>query len=953
MPDDGFVDVPADGFIDVPARTVGSTLLERLGRQAVAPILRFPTDTLLGISGALGSDWAARNAQMIGNRIDSELGTREVNVFDPNNTAGDYSEFAVRNGISALVGLPVRAATAITGSIKPGMRIVEALTPVTLPLTRGNIVANAVGSNAVTAAVQGLNELDENARGRVVAPSDGFVDVAPEQATTPVPLGDGFVDVPTEQPRSTYGMIRDNIAPVMLGAAALLGGTGAARQVMRNRAANAAMDGSYVGQTQRGNDNYQPGAAETVVQQTLDETASAQAAMTRAAERGLVTPEFARNANEGFSTNISPAPTMERAEEVLNTGRFLDTGITTIAPREYELSIANLGVEDPALYRLFNDASAAGDELNSRTALLNAGQRMPGPLQPGVAPTAARRFLRSEDDATLQQRLDAGYANPRVAQLMAERQQIQAALREFAVHERLYSQQTATKYANAHPEWIHTLDPDNSPFTRRNMTTNRTPEELSDPVISMHEAVRDYVDAALVNRQRRALMEASQAIARTTPDGLQTVGIGKSAPIALANANQSPGTTIIRVKDGDIVMGVEVIPAVARGYQTVPRLVAPFLSSLSRAFSGATVGKVAALVGAVQAFTSAAFAGSAIMASRPRGTSAGILDSALLSATGRNLPIPDPTFILQSLYTGLAGIGAEASRAIASQVLRSIISDGALVRTLGPRTSAFIAKKFGDIYTASSLARARQGGLSTTGINYNPAYEQSIKFANKALTPEYRLLLPKDQAAQGLAAIEEFARFHGRQLTPAFLGRAWQLFGNVLDIIASAPNVAFANQNLGRAGFTDQAVYGMARRLAGDPAARGANPGLQMATSAIPFSNTTMQSIRAHARGFSEHPLRYASTYIMIGGTVPLVTLASALLADEYEGGDKYINYMLNMSARDVLSGAMFFIPGVAPNNGMRIPVDPMFAPGIAAATATVTQFMGIEDYIKSGQLSP
>lgn len=900
-------------------------LVSRLGRQAVSGALRAPVDATFGLLGAVGVRPAERVAQGYGDTIDNMMGTTEPNWRQ------EPAEFVARQVGGAVVGLPARALGFLGRTANPGLRALEVITPLTLPVTTRNVLLNAAAGSVITAGIQEAQAYENNAQ-----EAAAFVpDVEPMQQTTQQRLAidnEPFTpDRSEEGPRTIAGQVLNALPYGLVGVLGGAAGISAARQYMRNRAAVDATQGGNVSNSAQPTGNYQPGAIETASNQTLDDTIIAQNAQTRLAEAGIIPQRTAVETNEGFALNVNAAPVLEQAAETARSGNYLDTGITSVPLDVLEQRLAAFAETNPQRYAIANDAVTAMDELQSRAFMRQIDPNNPDP----------RRMLSSKDDAELQADVARGRADPEVSRYMDDFGTVSRALREVAVREGLASQATVNKWTSVNPHWIHTFDPGKSPFTRRDYKPDQVPEQYANPLAAQRAALTEYTVAVLNNRQARTLIDAAKALNAVRSDGASMFGIGRVGDAATLRKDMSSDMGLVTAKYGDDTIAVEVIKPIQAAYYTSPRAFMPIMSGVADVIRSATVGKMAAVAGYLQAPVSTAFGAMATIGSRPAGTSAGYLDNLALRTTGRNLPIGDLTFLPQTVVAGLKGVTAESARAFASALDRSIMSNGQLVSVLGAQGAQRLSNRLKQIYAASEVARARQYGSIGTGVVSEGSGVGGNSIANMITDPGLRRMLPRDMSANGFAAAKDFVAFHTRQLTPDVAKRSWDFLGSILEVLSSAHTLAYTAQNRGR--LPERVLQATARRLAGDPASRGANVGVQMLTSAAPFSNTTMQGIRAHSRAFRENPARYITTYAGAAASLGMLSYASALFADEQEGGTRHIEYMLNAPAHELVRGINVSIPGLDPRNSLRIPVDPTISPAFAAVQGAVPIIFGMQ----------
>lgn len=923
-----------------------NTSLGALAGQVGAGAMTAIPDATIGLYGLVTGNETAQNiAQGYSDTVNRTLGVEDPNWYD------NTPEFLARTLGGAVVGLPARAASGlarITGlsrvSNTPVMRAAEALTPITLPVTAGNVALNTAGGVVVGAGIQSLQDVasaDDTAQ--AASSNDPLAGMIP-------PADDPLADL-APQERTTAQIIRDNLP---LGVLALLGGAGGAaalRQMRLNQRIAESRDAPAVpatptqpevpgglvspeaafGMTRDAQGNLietvrTESGAERAVRNVLDDTATAQRRVQEAANERFIPQSVADEVNAGFSINTQQAPLQDRTIEAIRQGEF--EGIRFERGDEYEIRRVTLGEQEPEAFALYRNARAAQDALDDRKEYARQGN-------PGT-----RRLLSNLDDDELERIVAQGQANPRVRELLDADKQDNLKRLEVAVRAGLISQDDARKMASVRPGYLHTLVPGNSPLTRRNMQNDQEPNLVVDPILSRQDAWNDVISRAIENRQRQAMYRAAEQINQNTAQALSRLGIGITGDFNYVSKNATAGTEVLPVMINGKRMGIELAPEIASGARTYPRAIVPFLTGLAQFQRNATTGPLAALFGSVQAGVSAAYGTGLVALNRPRGTYGGYIDRAF----GGKLPVIDPTFIVAVGGAAARNLAAESARAVSSQLMRSIYGRGVLANMLqaAGANPQVLQRKLSDIYETSMLAEMRRMGSTGTGLTYDPRAGEMLRLAELARTPEYARMQGADPREKGAAAVAEYARAFGRSVTPAAASRAWRLFTSYLNIISDSPVAAFVMLNRDHLNATT--LHGTARRLQGDPASRGAAQAVQMATSVMNYSNISMQATRQVARAFREQPGRVLASVGLVSGIGAAITVLSAMQADEEEGGTRHMTALLNASANRMVGGAYISLPGVDPVNAIRMPMEPILAAPTALATVLLSNAMTAQD---------
>lgn len=951
-----FDDIPPDIFADIPAepKTRAEVRAEQrargwqfnpftLGKQVAAGLLTTPTDVTAGLYGAVTGNEAATNlAQGVSDAVNEQLGVIDPNWWD------NTPEFIARTAGGAIVGAPPRLASWLartTGlariSNAPATRVLEAFTPFTLPVTPRNVIANTAGGAIVGGALQEVQD--------IAARDDASQNAVAMFADIPAGERSGLFDDIAPQERTTAQRLRDYAPLIALGAAGTAGGVAALRQMRINREVAQAREAAAVpAQPATATTPAQPEVAgglvnpdavagnlkavrqessgERFVRNVVDDTATARARIQQAADAGLIRQDIADEVNAGFGTSVSQAPLQERTNEMLRQGDAF--GIRIEPSTDYEIRRIALQRDNASEFALYNNARAAQNELDDRRWYANNDQPQ------------ARRMLSDRSTDDLKRIVDAAEANPRVRELLDADSKDNLARLNFSVQEGLITQQDAIKMRNVRPGYLHSMVPDNTPLTRRNMAENQIPQQVPDPIAARQDAWSDVISRAIENRQRRALYDAAQMINTRNPNSLRDLGIGRVGPVDWVRKNVTQGAEVLPVRINGQTFGIELAPEVASGARTMARATAGWFGGMTQVYRNLTTGTGATLFGAFQAPTSAAYGTWLVGITRPRGTYGGYIDRAL----GGRLPFFDPTFPIAVGSSIVRDIAAETARAVSSQLMRSMYMKGNLAGALRMAgvDPQMLRTKLNGLYETSLLAERRRQGSTGTGLMYDPRAAEMQKLADIAATPEYSRMQSADKRERGVAAMVEQARAVGRATTPASAERAWRLFSSYLNIISDSPVAGFVLLNRGR--MNEATLHGTARRLQGDPALRGASRATQIATAVMPYSNIGIQATAQLGSAARQQPFRVAGSLAYIGTIGAAITVYSALMADEEEGGNRHMQALLNATPDRLMNGIQISMAGVDPTTPVRIPVDPLVAFPMGLGTIALSHVLARAD---------
>lgn len=940
----------------------------KLARQAAAGFVNTPADIVLGIPAVFGAKRPGELHKQATDYVNNALEAPEPYWLS------DPTAFAARELGAAAVGIPAKALGAAskvlpTVTSKAGqyaLRGLEAITPITMPLNPANIALNAAGGAVIGAGAQSLAAVEDAAQreangGEVIIPANELEankeTIIPPQALEPTketiipPTQLRENTTPTQDgPKTWQGQVLKYAAPALVVAGAGAGVISAARQVNKARAFDDATAGGLVEPGKVINPEVERlGVVDQLSQSFVTERTAADKLLADATASGSITRQDADAIRGRIATQLSESAKNDIVIEAARTGKLPTTNKLTRSLEERELEVAALRAVDPDAARKFQDALVAHTELDTRLFNINERNWIPG--MPGIP---QRVTLHDKTDAELKMIVADAHNNPVISKMIQAYQKDMKDLLDFMVDTGLKSPEDALKMGTANPNYVHTLysqdraerghvinsiqttgRTNNTPLSERTHQHEAGALRAQDPIIAANEAFRKVVSLGLENTARRqfaaAVLPHVRAMKATNPDAPTLVRGYRTR----AQDKQTPGWVTVNIYNNGKLQALEVAPPVAELLQTYPRTTVPLLTAMSRMFTSATTGRIAALTGSIQAPVSAAFAATAASITRPKGTRTGALDAGLQAITGGRVGLRgDPSFAANVVGAMVRDLAAESSRTFAVAIRKSQIKNGMIAKALGPAKTQQLLNSAQEAYDKSILAQQRAMGSAGTGIAHDVYANRDLFTQEMALTPEYAAIAQKGHTAQGIKAVQELASRYGKQLTPTEAVTFWRFYSSALDIVSGSATSAFIRVNQNR--FTDmKALHGIARRAAGDPAEFGASPVYQAMTSIVPYSNITVQSVAAIARAIRNNPAG-AISGIAVATVVPqAIQLASAILADEQEmkdgGQPRHVNAVLMENARGQSANVTIHIPGVEPDKGMRMVTDPALAPASAA----------------------
>jgi hypothetical protein len=409
----------------------------------------------------------------------------------------------------------------------------------------------------------------------------------------------------------------------------------------------------------------------------------------------------------------------------------------------------------------------------------------------------------------------------------------------------------------------------------------------------------------------------------TTARSLRKYPIGKNGATSvtkaqLASGRFDPPSHLVKVERGNNVEFWEFADQViADSLQFNPYAAIPFFNNARRAYQAGTTGPLAPFW-APKGFLFDYFTAHI---TRPKGRSLGMLDSAVRKLSNDRMGVPgDPTFLLESIMGVGRGIYGSQTKALADWFVNDLAqSNGIFAQiaqsTVGRQWLESVGLKLHDAYLRSTLGIMDSfGRFGSTSASLKSPYDVGL----------FNL-----QAADSLAA-------------KSWLGMVGSIHNGV-KIAYFARNLAdLQAKTRGPVSLADiRKLTHEARTIAGDMSKSGASETMNKITSAMPYANVMIQSMR-HIYGGSMARMAKGDFAPMAGlffGTfVPGYMAMQALSrANEQTDGAVFDWYYNKLPAWQRVSSIIFPNP-LSENTGPFDPATDIIEIPIAPETVPLLQ---------------
>lgn len=535
----------------------------------------------------------------------------------------------------------------------------------------------------------------------------------------------------------------------------------------------------------------------------------------------------------------------------------------------------------------------------------------------------AARAVRSATDRANDWQL--GQANPIVKQIVDQYDVTMKKMLDYAVEQRYLSPQRAAEIINDNLHQFPKRLAEESFSTKVPKKPPADPENIFSrpaPLQELPQFIEKVMRDVEWNKTTRAFINEMRAAAASGNKYAQEI-------VGRAGVSRRNVDNLVTFRDFNGKVDTQEIldPLVRRAIGTgddQARLhaLSGNFAFLARQFEQAATGKYA--TAALQPFSpiaaiyNAGF-GSAI---RPSGVRAGWIDKALQDA-GFKFGLPgDLTILGDSAFRAAQGVKAVVVKRAADALHSSVIRDGIMANALGPQNADRMATALSNQFKRSWVHEFQQEGLLGPAAygGYNP--DQMIKQAIAAMQPAG---LPRRVVRETLGFLDDIT--HAVSASPT--ASIWALNANLpRDLRARA-----------------------VREFTGDPSRGGAFVGrlregqlpgetIGKLTAATPWGNIYLQSMDRFARALKKNPMSVLTGVSMsVGLPVIAASMRNASLGPEYS------DYEYNRRGPDRKAASIYVaLPGLPPENGLEIPVDPLMRPYALAMHLMVGSKLGLMD---------
>lgn len=338
------------------------------------------------------------------------------------------------------------------------------------------------------------------------------------------------------------------------------------------------------------------------------------------------------------------------------------------------------------------------------------------------------------------------------------------------------------------------------------------------------------------------------------------------------------------------------------------------MSKAARFYESSATGTISTMLAQPFAHVAALYNAGFGAALREPGTAAGRIDK-LLQDKGIKFGLPgDPTIVPESIYHALTGIQAVVAKRVGNILHDIVVSKGGASNS----TMEQLAQGLSNHYKKNWIAHFQEQGLlgpaTMEGINPDVA----IKSAQQSMMTAG---IPRRVLTETMGILKD-----------------------TLHAISSSPTATIWSLNKGlHPDLRARAV----REFSGDPGRAGAFQGrgltgatLAHGTSWTPYGNIFLQAGDKFIKALVKNPLSAATGIATtVGAGVLSQSTWNARLGREYS------DYQYNRRSNDAKAANVYFgLPGLHPEQGLEIPVDPLMRPFKLAYELLVGHQLGLLD---------
>lgn len=364
-------------------------------------------------------------------------------------------------------------------------------------------------------------------------------------------------------------------------------------------------------------------------------------------------------------------------------------------------------------------------------------------------------------------------------------------------------------------------------------------------------------------------------------------------------------------------------------------------SNIARGFEAGAVGPLAASTGTIFGPIAAFYSMAAGTVYRDkRHGAAGWIDKGLQEMTKRMFPKDsyfhgmgmrgDPTILADYGFRVAQGMMAMVAQRAGRALKDSVITDGYLSKTLSPQVAQMYGDKLADEFKRSWVGKLQQDG------QMGPASMMSIDY-----TKRYSDTLAMLQSPKGIMA-----------KSAAGIGSGFRTLEDVLHILSSAPAATLMAINKNNDAWRTKTLT---RNFSGDPGKSGAFtapafkfPGKVVA--ATPWGNVYVQGLMRMGKAFKDDPVATTIGLTnLVGIPAAIATIHNATAEDYVDPTtgqvQSYSDYQYNKRSPDRQAGYIYIAkPGLPPEQGFEVPVEPLHAPFKYATELLAGSQLGLLD---------
>ena len=621
--------------------------------------------------------------------------------------------------------------------------------------------------------------------------------------------------------------------------------------------------------------------------------------------------DMAENLRGQTGTLLNEGYVGQRIRTIAETGHDSHSGVSMPSPID---SWNRIGTWDAETKLRLSNAEYAADELDSRAIRARDMHATPQTAETRVG-------FGGYDDARLQQYVDAGYADPRVAFELQENTVRNARMAELLEGSGMIDSAAAAKFKNDHPNYLPTADTRGiiaDPLSARDYTNMAGPDAA---YVDSWELRRQHFESVIKSREqniaRANIVENALDFQRNNPQAPKMFVERTDAA-----GNPVKGDTSVGYRVGGQLKWVDVNNSALRNMIDTPpaaqSAIIQAMSGVSAISRSGTTQALSSIGGSFFQVKNALRTNIRVgIAARPE-LYTGYLDRAVGKATGDMVRLHgglDPTFFLNPVV----GTAKNAYGGLLNGGLRLLDDSGPLNPFRATLKTAFGDEGYQAMIERMKIAYARStrgrmeeaGALNAVGMGGNEIPTSQIA----SRTGQYSVLnatapeLFLDKGAFG-GVKPTFVRLNNLlQEVTSWIGESAQTAHFALN-----ENNATLARRFGADAGRQLAFY--TRQSAGDVGQKGASPIFRDYAAVSKYANVAVQDWANLTDAFGRAPGLTTMNIATVLGLPALATIYTAMLH-----GPDAINHLFNELTNDQrVANLHFYIPGQAPENSPSYP---------------------------------